>query len=144
MLIKLLTILSTLLQTLVNGDEDNPTRHESTPKFEYATSSHNGGKNFISVPSSHVTGIELGLCDTGDILTINILGDEISRIAYPNGSCSRCTGTKHTLSVGTNELVTKIEVWHNNNDRKWYRAKLTLNTTETREYSPPGYDSTND
>ena len=77
-----------------------------------------GSTNFIPDASttSHVTGIELGLCTDGAIYTINIIGDGITRTPYPNGGCSALNGTIYTLTVGPLERISTIEAWRNGND----------------------------
>ena len=71
-----------------------------------------GGYNFIPDASinSHVTGVELGLTNTGEIYTGNILGDGVTRNPYPDGGCS-LSGTKETLSIPAGARVTKVEAW---------------------------------
>ncbi len=82
-----------------------------------------------------MTGIELGLTTTGEIYTVNILGDGVTRMVHPIGGCGTLSGTKETLTVGANERVTVVEAWRNS-DLMWYRIRLTLNTGVTKEYNP--------
>jgi hypothetical protein len=83
-----------------------------------------------------VTGIELGLTTTGAIYTVNILGNGYTGTPIPNGGCTTLSSTTHTLTVGANERVTKIEAWRNSGDLMWYGLRLTLNTGAQLEYNP--------
>jgi hypothetical protein len=134
---KLLTPL--LLNILVHHSVHAWTYIYATPSDWWFSDGTYSGFNIIpdASTSSHVTGIELGLTTTGAIYTINILGDGVTRTAYPHAGCTTLSGTKHTLTVAANERVTDVEVWRNS-DLMWYRIRLTLNTGRTPqpEYNP--------
>ncbi len=128
---KLLTTL--LLSILAHHSVHAENKIDATPEWKFDDGA-NDGRNFIpdASTSSHVTGIELGLTPTGAIYTVNILGDGVTRTAVPTGGCP-LSGTKHMLTVGATERVTKIEAWRNS-DLMWYRLRLTLNTGAQPEY----------
>jgi hypothetical protein len=52
------------------------------------------------------------------------------------------SGITHTLTIGTYERVTLIEVWLNS-DLFWYRVRLTLNTGTMPEYDATPSTGTN-
>ncbi len=81
-----------------------------------------------------MTGVELGICTDGVIFNLNVLGDGVTRPPQPSGGCSSLSGTK-LLSLGTNERVTKFELWINPSDFKWYRMRLTLNSGAAPDYN---------
>ncbi len=125
-----------LLNILVHHSVHAYTYKYPTPQSWAFGGGANGGYNYIpdTSTSSHVTGIELGLTNTGAIYTINILGNGYTGTTFPNGGCT-LSGIKHTLTLGANERVTLIEAWRNS-DLNWYRIRLTLNTGAQPEYNP--------
>jgi hypothetical protein len=90
-----------------------------------------------------VTGIELGLTSNSAIYTVNIIGNGFIGTVVPAGGCNDMSGFKHTLTVGPNERVTKIDAWLKNTDDLWYRLTLTLSSGTTQEYNamPTGSSS---
>ena len=98
------------------------------------------GDNYIpdAAMTSHVTGIELGLCsDNGAIYTVNTLGDGDVRPPQPWGGCNQLSNTNTvTLNVPVDKRVIKIEAWHHSTNR-WHKVRLTLDDNAILEYASP-------
>ena len=90
--------------------------HIFSPDWYNPGSGYGGEDNCIpaETTTSHVTGVELGLTNTGALYTVNILGDGVTtRTVYPHGGCGSLSGSIETLSIPAGARVTKVEAWHN-------------------------------
>ena len=91
----------------------------------------------ISV-TKHVTGIKLSLTNQGTIYAVTIIDSDLTEpTPLPRSSeqpCTQASASKISLSVGTDDRVTKIETWSNDVDTIWYRLKITFNYNKFVEY----------